>query len=175
MSVLAIEDCLISKLPNLFKSSHVMEMSQQDLKSLAGETEDSAAERKRLETKRGVLVTGLEALKRFHKRKLVNSPTQKQSASGREPMSTTTPNRSEDASLGSNSTDETAPRQVLTPVYSHSPGTVSLRHTTNEWLPNEGSVGEADFDWAVPTKKAKKKASHWIVEDEPVAIEVAWP
>lgn len=38
VSVLAIEDCFISKLPMLFRSSNVLNMSDEDISRLAGET-----------------------------------------------------------------------------------------------------------------------------------------
>jgi hypothetical protein len=69
MSVLAIENRLISKLPTLFRSSIVMDMSEQDLSDLAGETSESSLERKRLEAKRAILKTGLQSLKSLRKRR----------------------------------------------------------------------------------------------------------
>jgi hypothetical protein len=47
VSVLAIEDCLISKLPTLFRSSNVLPMIEGDISHLAGETQESSIERKR--------------------------------------------------------------------------------------------------------------------------------
>ncbi|KAL8367053.1 hypothetical protein RB599_010965 [Gaeumannomyces hyphopodioides] len=74
LSILAIEDCLISKLSTLFRSSNVLEMSAEDISRLAGETQESSLERKRLEAKRGILETGLQGLKSLHKRRNVNPP-----------------------------------------------------------------------------------------------------
>lgn len=74
MSVLAIENCLISKLSTLFRASNFPEMSDQALAHLAGETSESSLERRRLEAKRETLKTGLQSL---HKRRnLVNLPKQ---------------------------------------------------------------------------------------------------
>lgn len=89
VSVLAIEDCLISKLSMLFRSKNVLEMSEQDRSRLAGETPESSLERKRLEAKRGILETGLQSLKSLHKRRNVVNPPQKDQASseGSEQMS----------------------------------------------------------------------------------------
>ncbi|KAJ4094348.1 hypothetical protein NW760_012823 [Fusarium oxysporum] len=71
VSVLAIEDCLISKLPSLFTSSSVAEMSDEELYLLAGETEESSDQRKRLELKQGILEKGLQDLKSLYKRSTV--------------------------------------------------------------------------------------------------------
>ena len=71
VSVLAIEDCLIGKLPSLFTSSNVAEMSDEELNFLAGETEESSAERGRLELKLGILEKGLQDLKSLYKRSTV--------------------------------------------------------------------------------------------------------
>ncbi|RBR12056.1 hypothetical protein FVER53590_04403 [Fusarium verticillioides] len=71
VSVLAIEDCLISKLPSLFTASSVAEMSDETLHLLAGENEESANERKRLEQKQGILEKGLQDLKSLYKHSTV--------------------------------------------------------------------------------------------------------
>jgi hypothetical protein len=133
VSTLAIEDCLISKLSTLFRSSNVLEMSSQDLSRLAGETRESSLERKRLETKRGILETGLQSLKSLHKRRnAVNPPKQNRVASGdSEQMSAMTPNRSENASIATNSA-EAAP---LPDEPAHSLGGVAIPPPVDEWLP----------------------------------------
>ncbi|WKT40416.1 Dynamin [Fusarium oxysporum f. sp. vasinfectum] len=71
VGILAIEDCLISKLSSLFTSSSVAEMSDEELYLLAGETEESSVERKRLEVKQGILEKGLQDLKSLYKRSTV--------------------------------------------------------------------------------------------------------
>ncbi|KAL5608679.1 hypothetical protein FOVSG1_003360 [Fusarium oxysporum f. sp. vasinfectum] len=71
VSVLAIEDCLIGKLPSLFTSSSVAEMSDEKLYLLAGETKKSFVERQRLELKQGILEKGLQDLKSLYKRSTV--------------------------------------------------------------------------------------------------------
>ncbi|KAK5654259.1 hypothetical protein OQA88_7434 [Cercophora sp. LCS_1] len=79
MSVLALENRLISKLPTLFRSSNFLEMTDQDVSHLAGETAESSLERKRLGAKREILKTGLQGLKSLHKRgNAVKSPKQDQ-------------------------------------------------------------------------------------------------
>jgi hypothetical protein len=107
VSILAIEDCLISKLPTLFRSRNVLKMSEQEISRLAGETPESSLERKRLEAKRGILETGLQRLKSLHKRRnVVNPLNQDQVASGDpEKLSAMTPNRSENASIATHSAE----------------------------------------------------------------------
>ncbi|KAL5611138.1 hypothetical protein FOBRF1_007255 [Fusarium oxysporum] len=67
----SVEDCLISKLPSLFTSGNVAEMSDEELNLLAGETEESSVERKRLELKQSILEKGLQDLKSLYKRSTV--------------------------------------------------------------------------------------------------------
>jgi len=67
LSVLAVEDCLIKNLTGLFRSEMVCDLGNEDLARLAGETEACAAERRRLEEKRGVLKAGLRSLKSLQK------------------------------------------------------------------------------------------------------------
>ncbi|KAF4503070.1 Mx2 (GTPase) [Fusarium agapanthi] len=71
VSILAIENCLISKLPSLFTSSSVAEMSDENLYSLAAENEASSVERKYLELKQGILEKGLQDLKSLYKHRTV--------------------------------------------------------------------------------------------------------
>ncbi|KAK1756313.1 hypothetical protein QBC47DRAFT_460164 [Echria macrotheca] len=85
VGVLAIENCLISKLPTLFRASNFPEMSGEALAHLVGETPESSLERKRLEEKREILKTGLQSL---HKRRnLINLP-KVDSESGKESQNT---------------------------------------------------------------------------------------
>ncbi|KAH8671718.1 P-loop containing nucleoside triphosphate hydrolase protein [Xylariales sp. PMI_506] len=67
VSVLAIEDCLIGKVSELFKPSTILEMSPEDISRLAGETEESSIERKRLVEKRDILDAGLRGLNGLQK------------------------------------------------------------------------------------------------------------
>jgi len=71
VSVLAVEDCLISKLPGLFRSANVMKMGDEDLHLLAGETPESSLERERLKVKQDILEKGLQDIKGFHKRRAI--------------------------------------------------------------------------------------------------------
>ncbi|SPO02545.1 related to Mx2 protein (GTPase protein) [Cephalotrichum gorgonifer] len=113
MGVLAIEDCLISKLSTLFRSTNVLNMSKEERSYLAGETAESSLERKRLEAKRGILEEGLQRLKSLHKRKrLVNPSRQDQTASDDSEVSAMTLSRSEKTSMATNSSVEVVPRAI---------------------------------------------------------------
>jgi hypothetical protein len=74
VSVLAIEDCLIGKVANLFRSSQFLEMSPDDVSRLAGETEESSVERKHLTQKRKILDAGLRGLKDLQRRTETANP-----------------------------------------------------------------------------------------------------
>ncbi|KXJ85573.1 P-loop containing nucleoside triphosphate hydrolase protein [Microdochium bolleyi] len=63
VSVIAIEDCLIKKLPGLFKSQEILDMGEETISSLAGETKESTVERQRLEEKHKILENGLRGLR----------------------------------------------------------------------------------------------------------------
>jgi len=83
VSVFAIENRLIDKIPALFRSTSFPEMSDEDLSQLAGETPESSQERKRLEEKRGILMVGLQSLERLRKRgNLVKLPKKSQGPPG---------------------------------------------------------------------------------------------
>ncbi|KAK8049691.1 hypothetical protein PG994_011421 [Apiospora phragmitis] len=62
---LAVENCLTSKLPELFTPESVAELSDEDIKQLAAESEDTVAEREALLSKLDVLSKGLGGLKRL--------------------------------------------------------------------------------------------------------------
>ena len=151
VSILAIEDCLISKLSTLFRSSNVLEMSELEISRLAGETRESSLERKRLEAKRRILETGLQSLKSLHKRRnVVNPPEQDQVASGdSEQMSAITPNRSENASIATDSA-EAAP---LPDEPAHSPDRVAIPPPVDEWPPRAGFPGDMEDGWGARMPK----------------------
>lgn len=175
MSVLAIEDCLISKLSTLFRSSNVLEMSGEDISRLAGETRESYLERKRLEAKRGILETGLQSLKSLHKRRnVVNLPKQDQVASeDSEQMPAVTPSRSEKASIATNS-DEAAPRAIIPNEPSHSPDRVAIPSPVDEWLPQVGFHGEMEDGWASRMPKTGKKKSWRQAMVEKPRVDQEW-
>lgn len=159
VSTLAIEDCLINKLSTLFRSSNVLEMSHEDLSRLAGETPESSLERKRLETKRGILETGLQGLKSLHKRrKFVDPLKQDQVALGdSEQMSANESIRSEKASVTANSA-EVPPRAITRNETSHSPERAAMPSPFDEWPPQAVFDGNIEDKWAfhVPQKNNKK-------------------
>lgn len=107
VSNLAIEDCLIRKLPELFRSGNVMAMSSENISQLAGETMESAKERKRLEEKCRTLKSGLQDLKSLQKRRDIVKPITGDRVATEDPEETTvmTQSGSEKASNAINSTD----------------------------------------------------------------------
>lgn len=76
VSTLAIENCLIGKIPELFRSSHIVNMSPDDISRLAGEAAESSVERKRLSEKREILNTGLQELGGLKKQRLFAGPAE---------------------------------------------------------------------------------------------------
>lgn len=155
VSILAIEDCLISKLSTLFRSGNILDMSSQDIARLAGETRESSLERKRLEAKRGILETGLQGLKSLHKRRnVVNPATQDQvSSEDSEQMSGMIPSRSEKASIATNSA-EAAPRAIIPSEPSNFPDGMAIP-PVDEWSPQAGFHDDIDDIWG--RRKAGKK------------------
>ncbi|KAM0217107.1 hypothetical protein ACHAPA_006021 [Fusarium lateritium] len=89
VSVLAIENCLISRLSSLFRSGTVAEMSDEDLNLLAGETKESSSKRKHLEAKKGILEKGLQDLKSLYKRRTIVELTKQDDAMFEEPRKET--------------------------------------------------------------------------------------
>ncbi|KAH8586079.1 P-loop containing nucleoside triphosphate hydrolase protein [Bisporella sp. PMI_857] len=69
VSVLAIEDYLVGKVPELLKPSRVLKMSPEDISRLAGETTESSVERKHLVEKHKILDAGLRGLKGLQNQK----------------------------------------------------------------------------------------------------------
>lgn len=122
VSILAIEDCLISKLPTLFRSSNVLEMNDEDRSRLAGETQESSMERARLEAKRGILETGLQGLKSLHKRRNIITAAKELPATSENSRHTSaiTPSRSEEGSISTNHA-ELATRSIIPSEPYHRP------------------------------------------------------
>ena len=67
ISVLAIEQCLLTKLPSLFGPDVVYEFTDDEISEIAGEKESAVAERAQLTEKLLVLQSGLNDLKRLDK------------------------------------------------------------------------------------------------------------
>lgn len=65
MSVLAIENCLIQKLPDLLSLDRVCDLTDVEVHSIAGESSESVAERLRTTQKLQVLESGLVELSRL--------------------------------------------------------------------------------------------------------------
>jgi hypothetical protein len=167
VSVLAIEDCLISKLPTLFRSSNVLDMSDEDIARLAGETRESSLERKRLEAKRGILEKGLQSLKSLHKRRNTVHPAKQDHESSQEleEMSATTPSNPETASIAPDSA-EAAPSASVPDEPSHYPDRVVT--PVDEWTTQAGLQGDMDAVWGLRVAKRDKKKGQGMIERPPV-------
>ncbi len=145
-------------------------MSDQDLSRLAGETQESSLERKRLEAKRGILETGLKSLKSLHKRRnVVNPPKQGQVASEEsEQIFAMTSSRSEKASITTNSS-EAASRAMIPDEPSHSPHRVAIPPPVDEWTPQAGLSSDMEDYWGHRIHKTdKKKVSRQGMIEKPL-------
>lgn len=67
ISILAIERCLIQKLPDLLSPDVVCDLTDEEVHRIAGESNESAAERVRVLQKLQVLETGMVELTRHKK------------------------------------------------------------------------------------------------------------
>lgn len=63
--MLAIEKCLLEKLPQLMKPETICKLTREEAELIAAESEISLAERKRLNDKLAVLQRGLTQLEKF--------------------------------------------------------------------------------------------------------------
>lgn len=103
VSVLAIEDCLIGKVSELFRSNQILAMNTDDIQNLAGEATESSVERKRLEEKCKILNAGLWGLQQLQKQRQFARQTQwnVMPLADEENKSNKTASSSEEASIGS--------------------------------------------------------------------------
>lgn len=62
VSVLAIEQCLIQKLPSIFSSDVICDLTDEQVGMLAGESADMSIERSHMTEKRKLLQEGLTQL-----------------------------------------------------------------------------------------------------------------
>jgi hypothetical protein len=62
-SVLAIEQCLIGQLPSLFNAECILNLSTDEIATLAADSEETAVERARCQDKLTVLEIALQGLK----------------------------------------------------------------------------------------------------------------
>lgn len=73
VSVLAVEFCLVKKLPSLFNPEKIFEMNDEEISRLAAEHDSTGAERIRYAEKREILLAGLNELRRLDKHRSVLS------------------------------------------------------------------------------------------------------
>lgn len=162
VSTLAIENCLISKLCTLFRSSNVLEMSPEDLSDLAGETPESSLERQRLEAKRKILKTGLQSLKSLNKRGNVVDPIEQDQMAPEEsnPVSVMTPSRSEKSPAAINSAGVLL-QEIIPDEPSQSLNRVEIQQheAVDDSPPQTVYDTEEEASWASVQKKRKNTAS----------------
>lgn len=68
-SVVAIEDCLIDKLPDLFTPAVVLELGEEQITALVSESEKTAHKRESIGEKHQTLKNGLRDIKRLQRRR----------------------------------------------------------------------------------------------------------
>lgn len=170
VGTLAIEDCLISKLPTLFRSTDVLNMSEEDVARLAGETESSSTERRRLEAKQKILGRGLQGLRSLHKRRSLVYDLQHDQApvDKLEKMSAmTASSKSEKESVAIESAEPPS-HAVIPNQLSDSPERVEVPPSVYEWMnrPEVGSNSEDPWNYPVSSKGKKKKHSRQIRDND---------
>lgn len=65
VSILAVESCLVKKLPLLFNPEKVFDMSDEEISGLVSESNSTGTERLRCTEKRDILLAGLQELRRL--------------------------------------------------------------------------------------------------------------
>ncbi|KAH7037042.1 P-loop containing nucleoside triphosphate hydrolase protein [Microdochium trichocladiopsis] len=171
ISVIAIEDCLVKKLSGLFKAKKVLAMTDEEISRLAGETEESVAERKRLEEKKHVLQQALRGLKTLLQHGPINPRGERLYES-----SSIKPNKLNEASIVSPKAESVA--SLPTPhSQSHVVESVEDNTKTTEAPPPEGwQVGvpepprdaQSILDSTLSTikKKKKEKKARQVIDDD---------
>lgn len=148
VSNLAIEDCLISKLSSLFRSTDVLGLSAEDISGMAGETPESSIERQRLEAKRKILKSGLQSLKSLNKRrdaiKHMGKALIASEDSDQVSVKTRTSSRSQQPSISTNSPDPD-PGADLASELSCSPDTTEMSLRSGAWSPEVVTDGFGHF------------------------------
>lgn len=149
VSTLAIEDCLISKLSTLFRSTNVLAMSGEDVSRLAGETQESSLERERLEAKREILETGLQCLKSLYKRRNDANHSQQDhvTSDNSARLSAMSTDRHGKLLIATNGA-KGVPRANISEVPSHSPNEVEIPPPTDGWSPQAGSQIDMEAAWS---------------------------
>lgn len=75
ISVIAIEGCLIRRLPSLLTPNAVLELEPAEIKHLVGENDETALKRTKLIEKLKTLQKGLQDIKRFQRHRDATSAT----------------------------------------------------------------------------------------------------
>lgn len=70
--MLAIEQCLVSRLPDLFQSEIILDLSDEQVSQLVTESEAASTERARCREKLAVLLAGTSELKRLETHRSLN-------------------------------------------------------------------------------------------------------
>ncbi|KAF4943639.1 hypothetical protein FSARC_14867 [Fusarium sarcochroum] len=171
VSVLAIEDCLISKLSTLFRSDKIVRMTDEDILRLAGETQESKLERKRLETKLGILETGLQGLQSLRRRRsLVNSTKQDEVKLGDPEKIMAEPDSRSEKLSPTTSSVGAAPLAPTPGAPSHISIEDKELPKVDNWMFQTPFQAEPEIEvadnWPKPVRKSKKKVSRPTIIDE---------
>jgi len=166
VSVLAIEDCLISKLSTFFRPGDLVERNAQDISRLVGETPESSRERKLLEAKRGILETGLQGLKSLHKRSnFVKPPKLDQVASKDSEIAAIMSSGSKSASMAADNA-EAAHRATTPDEAPHSPDIVAMPMSA-EWGSLSRYRGDVEESRTTPPPRTDKVRLSRLLGVEP--------